>query len=155
MRSLVVYHNGKTVGVLPEQENIWKFSYANESAGALNLLEYECSLDLPTGRRRLTNEQLSQRIRNLPRSSLQKDSPKRMSLAGAQHKMLIDLGEDEIYEPEAGTSSTYILKPNHPGPDYSASVMNEHSITWFAGEMVITPANRSSAFKKWEDYRCS
>jgi len=30
MRSLVVYHNGTTVGVLSEQENIWEFSYADD-----------------------------------------------------------------------------------------------------------------------------
>lgn len=69
--------------------------------------------------------------------------------------MLIVLGGDEIYEPEAGTPSTYTLKPNHPGPDYPASVMNEYSIVRFAAEMVIPPENRSGAFKKREDYRRS
>ncbi|PFG07988.1 HipA domain-containing protein [Marinobacter sp. LV10MA510-1] len=230
MRSLVVYHNGATVGLLSEQENIWEFSYADdwlsfvdgfdlspalsrdektikdgsstrpvqwyfdnllpeetlrqvvakeaglkwedsfglleyygaESAGALVLLEHECSLDLPTGRRKLTNNQLSQRIGNLSRSSLQKDSPKRMSLAGAQHKMLIVLDGDEIYEPEAGTPSTHILKPNHPGPDYPASVMNEYFIMRLAREMkldvpdvsmryVPEPVYIIERFDRWSD----
>ncbi len=136
--------------------------YGAESAGALVLLEPERSLDLPTGCRRLTNDQLSQRIRNLPRSSLQKDSPKRMSLAGAQHKMLIILDGEEIYEPEAGTPSTHILKPNHPGSDYPASVMNEYFIMRLAREMkmdvpdvsmryVPEPVYIVERFDRWSD----
>ncbi|MFL1466614.1 HipA domain-containing protein [Marinobacter sp. HN1S83] len=111
--------------------------YGAESAGALVLLEPEVSRDLPVGRKRLTHDQLSQRIKNLPRSSLQKDSPKRMSLAGAQHKMLIVLEGEDIYEPEAGTPSTHILKPNHPESDYPASVINEYFIMRLAREMKL------------------
>ncbi len=32
---------------------------------------------------------------------------------------------DQLFEPLPGTASTHILKPNHPGADYPASVMNE------------------------------
>ncbi|MDF2463836.1 MAG: protein HipA [Ramlibacter sp.] len=48
-----------------------------------------------------------------------------MSLAGAQHKMLVVMRGGELFEPLAATPSTHILKPNHQSSDYSASVMNE------------------------------
>lgn len=101
--------------------------YGAESAGALILLPPDVDNDLPTGRKLLTYEALSQRIRSLPQASLQRDSPKRMSLAGAQHKMLVIVEGETIFEPEAGTPSTHILKPDHPDQDrYPASVMNEY-----------------------------
>ena len=31
----------------------------------------------------------------------------------------------KLFEPLPGTPSTHILKPNHPGEDYPASVMND------------------------------
>ncbi|MEO5933806.1 MAG: HipA domain-containing protein [Duganella sp.] len=51
-----------------------------------------------------------------------------MSLAGAQHKMLVILDAGELYEPLPATPSTQILKPNHQSGDYPASVMNEYFI---------------------------
>lgn len=48
-----------------------------------------------------------------------------MSLAGAQHKMVVVLRDGELFEPPPGTPSTHILKPNHPAAEYPASVINE------------------------------
>jgi serine/threonine-protein kinase HipA len=48
-----------------------------------------------------------------------------MSLAGAQHKLLVVFRRGELFEPLPGTPSTHILKPNHQGVEYPASVMNE------------------------------
>jgi serine/threonine-protein kinase HipA len=76
--------------------------------------------------RELSNEALSQRIRNIPKQTLSKDAPKRMSLAGAQHKMLVLAKGETLYEPVGATPSTYILKPDHPDTArYPASVFNE------------------------------
>ena len=49
-----------------------------------------------------------------------------MSLAGAQHKMLVVVKRGVLYEPVGATPSTYILKPDHPDAStYPASVFNE------------------------------
>jgi serine/threonine-protein kinase HipA len=98
-----------------------------ESAGSLTLLPPGEALPKANALRDLTNEQLSSRIANLPRLTLTADAPKRMSLAGAQHKLLVVYHEGHLYEPEGATPSTHILKPNHPDTDsYPASVVNEY-----------------------------
>lgn len=109
--------------------------YGAESAGALVLKIPGDQADMKTGRRALADETLNERIRHLPVASLQSASPKRMSLAGAQHKMLVILENGQLYEPEPGEPSTHILKPNHPGPGYAASVMNEYFTMRLAGAM--------------------
>jgi serine/threonine-protein kinase HipA len=97
-----------------------------ESAGSLTLLPAGQAL-LETGALRLLpDETLSQRIAGLPRQTLTADAPKRMSLAGAQHKLLVVYQDDKLYEPQGATPSTHILKPNHPDSgSYPASVVNE------------------------------
>jgi len=98
-----------------------------ESAGSLTLLPPENALPKARAVRDLPNEQLSSRIANLPRLTLTADAPKRMSLAGAQHKLLVIYHEGLLYEPEGATPSTHILKPNHPDTEaYPASVVNEY-----------------------------
>lgn len=96
-----------------------------ESAGSLVLRDPGQNNRPEHGLRPLLKEELNQRIINLPNISLTKDAPKRMSLAGAQHKMLVVFKDDQLYEPLPGTPSTHILKPNHKDADYPASVMNE------------------------------
>ncbi|MDH0418148.1 MULTISPECIES: HipA N-terminal domain-containing protein [Delftia] len=59
-----------------------------ESAGSLVLLPPGAGA-AERGARRLEFGELSLRLRNLPRTSLHAGSPKRMSLAGAQHKMVV------------------------------------------------------------------
>jgi serine/threonine-protein kinase HipA len=98
-----------------------------ESAGALTLLPPGAALPNASSLRDLPYEQLSSRIANLPRLTLTAGAPKRMSLAGAQHKLLVVYHEGHLYEPEGATPSTHILKPNHPDTDsYPASVVNEY-----------------------------
>ncbi|MEI7444449.1 MAG: HipA domain-containing protein [Burkholderiales bacterium] len=97
-----------------------------ESAGALTLLPPD--VPLPEGQRLrpLDDAILSARIQALPRETLGARAPKRMSLAGAQHKALVVLDGDRLYEPMGATPSTHILKPAHPQVDlYPASVANE------------------------------
>ena len=98
-----------------------------ESAGALTLLPPERPVPQITAVRALPDSSLSGRIRALPRNTLTTGAPKRMSLAGAQHKLLIIYPGDAIFEPEGATASTHILKPNHVDANtYPASVVNEY-----------------------------
>src|SRR5690606_26074383 len=72
--------------------------YGPESAGALTLLAPGQAL--PDARLEpLPDEALSARIRALPRQPLSEGAPKRMSLAGAQHKLAVVLHQDRLWEP--------------------------------------------------------
>jgi serine/threonine-protein kinase HipA len=81
--------------------------------------------------RPLSFEELNKRIEDLPRDSLQKEAPKRMSIAGAQHKLLVVFKEEgekraDLYEPVGAVASTHILKPDHPRQEtYPASTFLE------------------------------
>jgi serine/threonine-protein kinase HipA len=98
-----------------------------ESAGSLTLLPPGEAPSKASALRDLSSEQLSARIVNLPRLTLTADAPKRMSLAGAQHKLLVVYHDGRLYEPEGATPSTHILKPDHPDAEtYPASVVNEY-----------------------------
>lgn len=99
--------------------------YGSESAGSLVLNNPAPPVALAHGVKPLALDDLNRRILNLPMVSLTHDAPKRMSLAGAQHKLLVVFRDGSLFEPLAGTPSTHILKPNHQGSEYPASVMNE------------------------------
>ena len=102
--------------------------YGAESAGSLTLLPPDKPLQRAPALRPLTDAELDARIRNLPRIPLTHDAPKRMSLAGAQHKLAVVLRDGDLYEPGADTPSTHILKPTHQeNTFYPHSVVNE----WF------------------------
>ena len=98
-----------------------------ESAGAITLLpkgEPFGKGDVFT----LSKEEMSQRIKNLPKVPLNREGRKRMSLAGAQHKMLVVYDHGELLEPSGQTPSTHILKPEHTSPEvYYHTPRNE----WF------------------------
>jgi serine/threonine-protein kinase HipA len=100
--------------------------FGAESAGSLVLRDPVNDVPGAAGVRPLPLHDLNARILNLPNASLTKAAPKRMSLAGAQHKMLVILDGAELFEPLPATPSTHILKPDHQGGDYPASVMNEY-----------------------------
>lgn len=101
--------------------------YGPESAGALTLLPP--GEPLPAGGMQpLPDAALSERIRNLPHAPLVRDAPKRMSMAGAQHKLAVVAGGNSLWEPVGRTASTHILKPDHQDVEtYPHSVANE----WF------------------------
>ncbi|MBX2849813.1 MAG: HipA domain-containing protein [Acidiferrobacterales bacterium] len=97
-----------------------------ESAGAITLLADGEELE-PGNVQPLSYKELSQRIQNLPKASLNNQNRKRMSLAGAQHKMLIVMRGDELFEPSGAMASTHILKPEHQYPDdYWFTARNEY-----------------------------
>jgi serine/threonine-protein kinase HipA len=97
--------------------------YGAESAGSLVLSAGDA---LPEqGWRVLPLDNLNDRIVDLPRATLNQSAPKRMSLAGAQHKMVVGYRDGHLYEPLPGTASTHILKPESQSPHYPHSVINE------------------------------
>lgn len=99
-----------------------------ESAGSLTLLPPSEEWPTEEGLQELTDAELSQRIIDMPRQTLTKSAPKRISLAGAQHKLLVVMLGDKLYEPRGATPSTHILKPNHPDANtYPASAFNEYA----------------------------
>ena len=62
--------------------------FGPESAGTLTLLAPGQALP-EAGLQSLSDNELSARMRALPRAPLSHDAPKRMSLAGAQHKLAV------------------------------------------------------------------
>ncbi|WP_321935288.1 HipA domain-containing protein [Paraburkholderia sp. J8-2] len=104
--------------------------YGRESAGSVSLRvpgDAE-EADQETLLRALTDEELNERIRNLPNVPLTHDAPKKMSLAGAQHKLAVVVRDGELFEPGGQAVSTHIMKPNHPQAGaYPHTVVNE----WF------------------------
>jgi serine/threonine-protein kinase HipA len=105
-----------------------------ESAGSLILLQPGVPLLQDRALQPLRYPDLSKRIQQLPRSSLGRDAPKRMSVAGAQHKLLAVMKGSDVYEPVGATPSTHILKPDHPNAQtYPASAYLEHLTMRLAG----------------------
>src|SRR5437762_4446791 len=96
-----------------------------ESAGSLVLLPPGKDPEEPGGLKPLPDDELCERVRNLPRVSLSSAAPKRMSAAGAQHKLLVVYRDGALYEPIGSEPSTHILKPNHVLDDFPASVINQ------------------------------
>lgn len=101
--------------------------YGAESAGSVTLLPPDAGLQVGGPLRPLLDDALEARIRQLPKAPLTQAAIKRMSLAGAQHKLAVVLQDGALFEPEGATPSTHILKPDHPDQEYRHSVINE----WF------------------------
>ncbi|HRL95225.1 MAG: HipA domain-containing protein [Pseudomonas sp.] len=100
--------------------------FGAESAGSLTLLppgqepEHGSMQVLP-------NTELSKRILAMPKIPLAEQAAKKMSLAGAQHKVAIIYKDDQLFEPTGSEPSTHILKPDHPEDAWPHTVINE----WF------------------------
>ncbi|MFK5949196.1 MAG: HipA domain-containing protein [Methylococcales bacterium] len=99
-----------------------------ESAGAITLLASEKN-NTKESVIELSYSELSARIKKLPDIPLNNKDNKRMSIAGAQHKMLIIKHGEQFLEPVGSAPSSHILKPEHSKPEfYWQTVRNE----WFA-----------------------
>jgi serine/threonine-protein kinase HipA len=109
-----------------------------ESAGSLVLIPPDKDLNETGGLRPLSDEEITRRIRNLPRVTLSSGAPKRMSLAGAQNKLLVVYRNGALFEPIGSQPSTHILKPNHVGEDYPASVINEYAVMSLAHDLGLS-----------------
>lgn len=110
--------------------------YGRESAGAITLL---AAVEAPPGEggyRPLTHEALHERIARLPRQSLAAEAPKRMSNAGAQHKLAICVRDGSLFEPLGSTPSTHLLKPDHVDKEsWPSSVANEYFVMRLAARL--------------------
>ena len=123
--------------------------FGAESAGSLTLQPLGAP-GAPTGLRALPNEELSRRIQQLPVAPLTQAAPKRMSLAGAQNKMVVlyrrgsQSSDDLLFEPLPGTPSTHILKPNSTSHNYPHSVINEYFVMKLAAalKLNVPPVHR-------------
>ena len=123
MRAIVA----RDAGIRPEDVFGLLHYYGRESAGSLVLEPPGAHpLHVQHGLQPLSKADLSRRIAEMPRVSLGSRAPKKMSLAGAQNKLLVVMQGEELFEPQFDTASTFILKPNHESDDYPASVMNEY-----------------------------
>lgn len=121
--------------------------YGSESAGSLVLRPLASPL-AETGFRELTRDALNARIQSMTANGvpLTHEAPKRMSLAGAQHKMVVIATSDALYEPLAGTPSTHILKPNSPSTTYPHSVINEFFVMTLANAVGVPVPNVRRAY---------
>jgi serine/threonine-protein kinase HipA len=106
-----------------------------ESAGSLVLLPPGSELPDEQGHKPLSDAELDQRIGDMPKVPIASTSPKRMSLAGAQHKLLVNWDGAQLSEPLGMTPSTHILKPEHLSADYPHSVINEYAMMKLAARL--------------------
>jgi len=109
--------------------------YGKESAGSITLLN-RGEVPEEAGYVPLSDAELHERIANLPQHSLAAGAPKRMSNAGAQHKLAVCMRGGELFHPKGNTPSTHLLKPDHPD-DYNwpSTVANEYFVMSLAGAL--------------------
>lgn len=109
--------------------------YGRESAGAITLLAPGDEV-AASGMQLLTDADLSARIAQLPRTSLAAGAPKKMSNAGAQHKLSVCMRDGALYLPIGETPSTHLLKPDHVDREqFPHSVANEYFVMRLATRM--------------------
>ena len=100
--------------------------FGAESAGSLTLLP-PGQAPSPGSTQVLPDAELSTRILAMPKIPLAERAAKKMSLAGAQHKVAIIYRDGQLLEPTGSEPSTHILKPDHPDDAWPHTVINE----WF------------------------
>lgn len=130
----------RLVDSLPKGEwDAWELlkHFGAESAGAITLLAPGESLSaselVP-----LTDEELERRIQNMPTVSLASTAPKKVSLAGAQEKLLVSCVDGLLYEPVGAQLSTHILKPDALSDFYPNSAVNEWYCARIAQKMKLS-----------------
>lgn len=119
--------------------------YGVESAGSLTLLPPGRLPDIEATLTPLPDDVLEARIQALPKVPLSHGAPKKMSLAGAQHKLAVVLKDGALFEPAGSTPSTHILKPDHQSvDDYPHSVINEWFVMTLAARvgLEVPPVSR-------------
>ncbi|WNW12420.1 HipA domain-containing protein [Pseudomonas sp. DTU_2021_1001937_2_SI_NGA_ILE_001] len=108
--------------------------FGAESAGSLTLLPPDRKPE-PGTTLALSYAELSKRIQAMPRIPLAEQAAKKMSLAGAQHKVAVIYRNGQLFEPVGSEASTHILKPDHPDEAWPHSVINEWFVMTLAGRV--------------------
>ncbi|SAK57092.1 HipA domain-containing protein [Caballeronia catudaia] len=115
--------------------------YGRETAGALALLP-EGEEEPASDRKALPLDVLEKRIQDMPHHALTATSPKRMSAAGAQQKLLAILSGEHpnhaLFEPVGAEPSMHILKPDMRSTGYPHSAINEFFCARLARRFGIT-----------------
>ena len=106
-------------------------TFGSESAGALTLLPPGIE-EVVGGLRPLPDADLEARIQRMERIPINYDAPKSMSVAGAQQKLLVCMGDDgRLSEPVGRQLSSHMLKPDSLSDSYPNSAVNE----WFCARV--------------------
>jgi serine/threonine-protein kinase HipA len=116
---------GQYLGVSPQNEFALLAEVGRECAGAISILPEGEGDPLATSGslRVLDDNELLAVLEELPRRPLYVGDELRLSLAGAQDKIAVQLVEDQVALPLGGRPSTHILKT--PIADYQETVQNE------------------------------
>jgi serine/threonine-protein kinase HipA len=109
-----------------------------ESAGSLLLLPPGEEPDLSEQWEPLSLADLSARILNMPKVAIATTGRKRMSIAGAQQKLLVGWDGKSLSEPIGHTPSTHILKPDNNSGYYPHSVINEYAMMRLAKSLDLS-----------------
>lgn len=95
-----------------------------DCAGAVSLLPSSSSADLKPDYQLIDDAELAKRLQNSPQKPLLSgETGARLSLAGAQDKLVIAIINEHIMIPKNGAPSTHIIKPANP--DFPLLVENE------------------------------
>lgn len=124
----------RAAGVAIEDAFSMLAHFGAESAGSITLLP-PGQEPQPGSIRPLTYAALSQRIKAMPGIPLAEQAAKKMSLAGAQHKVAIIFQDNQLFEPIGSQPSTHILKPEHPDEAWPHSVINEWYVMTLAARI--------------------
>lgn len=112
-----------------------------ETAGAITLTKRD-SGNIEGSVQILSIEDINSRIEKLPDIPLNNKESKRMSIAGAQHKMLVIKDGNKFLEPGGSIPSSHILKPEHSKPEqYWQTVRNEWFVMNLAREVGLNVPN--------------
>lgn len=125
--------------------------FGAESAGAITLLPPDTQSGT-SGLRPLPDEALQRRIDMLPQRSLSADSPKRMSLAGAQQKLAVTVKDGALLEPFGNECSTHILKPDSKVEGYPHTAINELFCMRLAHLVGLPVPNTEMRYVPWPVY---
>jgi serine/threonine-protein kinase HipA len=115
--------------------------YGRECAGAVAMAPTDSGWSPGRGRYdRVDDARLEQLIAGLPSAPLGTDPEqgRRMSLAGAQPKLVLARFDDDWYEPADGAASTHILKPTRSWP-FAAD--NEAAVMWLASTLGLSSSD--------------
>jgi serine/threonine-protein kinase HipA len=142
----------KNLGISAQNDFAMLDRIGGECAGAVTFMTSGQPLPKPDYRyRALANKELAQMLRDLPRRPLMAgEEGVRLSLAGAQDKIAVHVGESGISVPHGTAPSTHILKPAIE--QYEGTVFNEAFCMQLAGKIGLNVAHTEIGKVEGIDY---